>query len=397
MAQELKLWLRQESAALCGATMQRTKSNVQVTEDDLIEFLSMLAMYAGSLPELQLSAVQGWAIVGIGQDAPRAYEWLTILRILKEEIGKSLDGKFHPRRALDYWRQLDDILTYAIIEASQLATDMVRADLLEQLVKLREQQAEFELSKSSFIAVAAHELKTPLTILEGYANMLRASTEEGSQQRIFVDGLGNGFRRMHEVIGDMIDVSLIDLHSISLQHRKVDLEKITLLVADNVDKYFHERRVELVIMPFFVNAKTYGDEEKLVKAMSKIIMNGLKYTPDFGQVNISAAFIRQDEATNALAGFMDIQISDTGIGIDAENLELIFSKFTSTSDPGLHSSSKTKFKGGGPGLGLAIARGIIEAHGGRIWAESPGCDEEKFPGSTFHIELPIWLQKPESI
>lgn len=94
MAQELKLWLRQESAALCGATMQRTKSNVQVTEDDLIEFLSMLAMYAGSLPELQLSAVQGWAIVGIGQDAPRAYEWLTILRILKEEIGKALTANF---------------------------------------------------------------------------------------------------------------------------------------------------------------------------------------------------------------------------------------------------------------------------------------------------------------
>lgn len=395
MAQELKLWLRQESAALCAATMNRASPNLLVTEDDMIEFLVMLAMYAGSLPELQLSAVQGWAIMGVGQDAPRAYDWLTVLRYLKEELGKSLDARFPPKQTLRYWRMLDDVLTYAIIETSQLASDVVRADLLEQLVKLREQQAELEQSKSRFIAVAAHELKTPLTILEGYANMLRTSTAEGSQLRIFVDGLGNGFRRMHEVIGDMIDVSLIDLNSIQLKYRELNLEKLVLLVADNVDRYFHERRVELVIMPFYLNAVTFGDPEKIAKAFTKVIMNGLKYTPDFGQVNISAAFIRQDEATDDMAGYVDVQISDSGIGIDAENIELIFKKFTSTSDPGLHSSSKIKFKGGGPGLGLAIARGIVEAHGGRIWVESPGCDEEKCPGSTFHIELPIWLNKSD--
>ena len=394
MAQELKLWLRQESAALCAATMQRASLGGLVSEDDLIEFLVMLAMYAGSLPELQLNAVQGWAITSVGQDAPRAYDWLTLLRVLKEEIGNCLDKKFPPKQAFHYWRMIDDVLTYAIIEASQLASDMVRADLLEQLVKLRKQQDEFEISKSSFIAVAAHELKTPLTILEGYANMLRSTTEEGSHPRIFVDGLDNGFRRMHEVIEDMIDVSLIDLNSVELKYQQVNLEKTVLLVADNVAKYFRERRIELVIMPFYVESVTYGDAEKLVKALTKVILNGLKYTPDFGQVNISAAFIRQDEATENKAGYIDLQISDTGIGIDAENLEYIFRKFTSTSDTALHSSSKTKFKGGGPGLGLAISRGIFEAHGGRIWAESPGCNEEKCPGSTFHIELPIWLERP---
>jgi signal transduction histidine kinase len=105
--------------------------------------------------------------------------------------------------------------------------------------------------------------------------------------------------------------------------------------------------------------------------------------------------VRQDEVTDELAGFVDIQVRDAGIGIDAENLESIFEKFGSIADASLHSSSKTKFKGGGPGLGLPIARGIVEAHGGRVWAESPGHHEENFPGSTFHIELPLWLAPPQ--
>ncbi len=394
MTHLLKTWLRQEAASLCVATMPRVPRGTLVEQDDLIEFLAMLAQNVGMPSELQLVSVQAWAITGIGHDAPRAYSWLTVLRLLKEEIGRNLESKFSHEQVFRYWRMMDDVLTYAIIESSQLAGDMVRADLLEQITTLRKRQKAFEESKSSFIAVAAHELKTPLTILEGYANMLRLESGEGSKLHIYVDGLGNGFRRMHEVIGDMIDVSLIDLNSVELQYREVDLEKITLLVADSVDRYFAERRIELIIQPFYVQADTFGDEEKLTKALRKIIMNGLKYTPDYGQVNISAAFVRQDEATDDVAGYLDIQVSDTGIGINSEDLELIFKNFTSLADPSLHSSSKTKFKGGGPGLGLAIARGIVEAHGGCVWAESSGWNEDRCPGSTFHIEIPILLNKP---
>jgi signal transduction histidine kinase len=82
-------------------------------------------------------------------------------------------------------------------------------------------------------------------------------------------------------------------------------------------------------------------------------------------------------------------VSDTGIGIAREFQELIFMKFYQTGQVALHSSGRTKYKGGGPGLGLAIARGMVEAHGGRIWVESPGYDEAACPGSQFHVVLPV--------
>jgi signal transduction histidine kinase len=86
---------------------------------------------------------------------------------------------------------------------------------------------------------------------------------------------------------------------------------------------------------------------------------------------------------------VEVTIADTGIGIDPDELELVFEKFYRVGSPDLHSTGSTKFKGAGPGLGLPIARGVIRAHGGRVWVESPGHNETTFPGSTFHIVLPV--------
>jgi signal transduction histidine kinase len=84
-----------------------------------------------------------------------------------------------------------------------------------------------------------------------------------------------------------------------------------------------------------------------------------------------------------------LMFQDTGIGISKEDQARIFERFYTAGDTQLHSTSKTAFRGGGLGLGLAISKGIIEAHGGRIWVESEGRDEERLPGSTFYIDLPI--------
>jgi signal transduction histidine kinase len=87
--------------------------------------------------------------------------------------------------------------------------------------------------------------------------------------------------------------------------------------------------------------------------------------------------------------WVDVMVQDTGIGIAPDNYEVIFEPLYQTGAVALHSSGKTKFKGGGAGLGLAIARSIMQAHNGRIWAESKGYDEAACPGSCFHVLLPV--------
>ena len=110
-----------------------------------------------------------------------------------------------------------------------------------------------------------------------------------------------------------------------------------------------------------------------------MLTNAIKYTPDGGKITVDGRI---------LPGFIEVIVEDTGIGISLADQLTIFEKFNQLGDVALHSSGKTKFMGGGPGLGLPIARGIIEAHDGTIWVDSPGCDEESCPGTAFHILLP---------
>jgi signal transduction histidine kinase len=91
---------------------------------------------------------------------------------------------------------------------------------------------------------------------------------------------------------------------------------------------------------------------------------------------------------------VEVLFADTGIGIDRNDQTLIFEKFYRVGAVELHSTGTTKFKGAGPGLGLTIAKGVIQAHGGKIWVESPGHDEEDLPGSTFHVILPAVVTTP---
>jgi len=146
------------------------------------------------------------------------------------------------------------------------------------------------------------------------------------------------------------------------------------------------RQITLELDPDLSSAPPIlADSELLKKVLDHIIVNAIKYTPDGGSIFINARAVQVD----GRGEFCELRIRDTGIGIDPTNHKIVFEKLYQLGKVELHSSGRTKFKGGGPGLGLAIAAGIIKAHKGKIWVESLGYDEEKLPGSTFIIQIPI--------
>ena len=199
-------------------------------------------------------------------------------------------------------------------------------------------------------------------------------------------GIKNGTRRLSTIINDMIDVSLVDNNLLELSFQPIWVTHIIEALMHELKPTLASRQQGLEFAQFDGSDQmTYGDPERLLQVFRNVLINAIKYTPDGGLIKVSG---------QTLPGFIGITITDTGIGIDPEYLSRIFEKFGQIGDTMLHSSGKSKFKGGGPGLGLYIAKGLIEAHGGTIWAESSGYDELKYPGSTFHIMLPLHKTNP---
>lgn len=257
-----------------------------------------------------------------------------------------------------------------------------RTEELERTNRMLEQM---DKTKVSFIHISAHELRTPLTLIQGYTYMLQQMAKDEPELESISNGLMDGFYRMEEVVNNMLDVSKIDSNTLALSPVESSISFIISKARKPFESALEERGLELNTEGLDDLPGVQVDIDLLYKVFYHVIMNAIKYTPDGGKITISGETIHEDSASPEV----EIRVRDTGIGIAKENQEVVFEKFYQTGEVLMHSSGKTKFKGGGPGLGLAIARGIVEAHGGEIWLESPGYDEKDYPGTTVFIRLPI--------
>lgn len=266
-------------------------------------------------------------------------------------------------------------------------------DLNRDLLDQNERLEIMDRVKSDFITIASHELRTPLTQVKGYTDILAAMNEENAltreQTREIVGHVNRATLQLESLITAMLDASQLDVDGMQLTFVKTQLETILRLAVEPLTQAMRERRITFNLNGIDKIPTIHADFKRLVQAFANIIGNAVKYTPDHGSITIDARIVPSHPDDDS---FLEIVISDTGIGIDPKFHDLIFEKFFRIGDPQLHSTGNTKFKGAGPGLGLPIARGVIEAHGGRIWVESEGEDEDRLPGSRFHIILPI---KPE--
>ena len=341
--------------------------------------------------------IDGW---GQPDWLPRDRSWLGVPLYSKDNVV----GLLALGRSKQSFNEDDSLLVTTFAMQATVALENARLydevtsmnQIMERMVSQRVEElnnayntlAKHDKNKSSFIQVAAHELRTPLTVIKGYLGMLKADTviQNNSALSQAIEGVLQGTNRLHQIVNSMLDVARLENQVISPHVEAISLGLILRLIhKDYVDD------LALRNMTFTMDESIkdlpplMADPELLKKALDHIIVNAIKFTPDGGSIIISAKVV-EDARQGKMA---EISVKDTGIGIDQEHHKIIFEKLYQLGKVELHSSSRTNYKGGGAGLGLAISSGIIKAFQGSIWVESTGHDEENFPGSTFFIRLPL--------
>jgi signal transduction histidine kinase len=298
----------------------------------------------------------------------------------------------------------DDILlagTYAAqasiaLENARLYDEVTRFNhMMERMVEQRVDELNTALTrlekldknKSDFIQVAAHELRTPLTVIKGYMGMIKSAPAVKSDTALSMamDGVLQGTDRLHQVVNSMLDVARLESQVLAPHLENIAIGPVLRLIQKDYVKDLQERNLTLELDESIGTIPHIrADSELLQKAIDNVVVNAIKFTPDGGSIHVSATVVK-----GGRDDMCEIRVKDTGIGLDKAHQEMIFEKLYQVGKVELHSSGRTKFKGGGPGLGLAIAAGIIKAHHGKIWVESEKQDEENLPGSTFFIQIPL--------
>lgn len=261
------------------------------------------------------------------------------------------------------------------------------AESMRELEQKNKILQNLDRTKTNFIQISAHELRTPLTLIMGYSQMLEMDTAGNPALQELARGILEGSERMSDIVDSMLDVSRIDSNTLFLKKSGIQMDLLIRKVRKGFEKALEERNLRMTEEGLEDLPMVPADPDLLQKVFYHLIMNAIKFTPDGGSIHVSGTYLNGNKPLMA-----QIAVRDTGIGIKPDFHELIFDKFNQTADALLHSSGKTKFKGGGPGLGLAIAKGIVEAHGGTIRVESPGYNEETCPGSAFFVSLPVGEQ-----
>ena len=272
----------------------------------------------------------------------------------------------------------------------QLATALERAKLFDEAkqfnIKLKKEvdQATEELrkanihlkqldqAKSEFLSIAAHQLRTPITGIKGYTSMFLEGdfgslTPEQSKE---IRKIFNSSDRLARLVDVFLNVSRIESGRFELKKTKVDFVELLEEVISTLEHQAEQKNINLTVQkPTEPIPRFAIDRDKIHDVMMNLIDNAIKYTQAGGDVNV-----RLDRSKTLI----NFQVKDNGMGISAETIDKLFQKFS-------RANVSSRIHTGGSGLGLYIAKKIVEAHGGRIWVESDG--EGK--GASFFFTLPI--------
>ena len=242
------------------------------------------------------------------------------------------------------------------------------AQLAVRFNQMAEKLNQVESMRRRLIGDVSHELRTPLTAIKGSMEglmdgVLPANDETFQQIHAEAD-------RLNRLVDDLQELSRVEARAYQLDFRRLDVSSLVQTVTKRLAPRFESKRISLDLeltpdLPHII-----ADEDRAIQILTNLTGNALQYTPEGGKITIVA---------KRLNGEVKISIHDTGIGIPAEHLSHIFDRFYRVD------KSRSRQSGGGSGIGLTIARALVEAHRGQIWVESAGDGQ----GSTFTFTLPV--------
>lgn len=277
---------------------------------------------------------------------------------LREEAVRAREQAMQAKSDLELlmvqMREVNERLVVATVQAQTMTEEAERANRL----------------KDEFLAIVSHELRTPLNAVLGWARMLAADQLKGQRATHALETVERNASLLARMIDDLLDVSRVMAGTLQMASQPVNAVEVAEAAMDAVKSLADERSVEIHLSSDDWAAEPVsGDTARLQQVIWNLLTNAIKFTPQGGRVAISV---------KRAAANIEIVVSDTGQGIAEDFLPHVFDRFR-------QADGGTTRRHSGLGLGLAIARQIVELHGGTVRAESPGLGK----GSTFTIRLPI--------
>jgi two-component system phosphate regulon sensor histidine kinase PhoR len=241
-----------------------------------------------------------------------------------------------------------------------------RAVVMQDITHLKE----LDQMKTEFVSTVSHDLRSPLTSILGYAQMLNAIGPLNDRQQMFVERIRRGVNQITELISDLLDIGKIEA-GLDMEMAPCDMAAMAKDVVEQLKGQTADKRQQIVCHRPDQPAQVMGNDVRLRQVIGNLVGNAVKYTPEGGEINVT---VRPENGT------MLLSVADNGFGIHPADVPYIFDKFYR-----VQTDETADIQG--TGLGLSICKSVVEKHEGRIWAESmPG------EGSIFYVSLPLLAQ-----
>ena len=271
----------------------------------------------------------------------------------------------------------------------QVTIPLQSASFTQELKATNRKLQKLERLKSEFISIVSHELRTPLTAIKNAMDIILSGKAGEMTENIekFVSMGKRNAIRLSGIINDLLDISKIEAGKMDFKFELISIGPVIEYVKNNLTEVAKEKNLTIAYTPSGENVEIYADSNRLEQVLTNLVSNAIKFTPDAGQIEITSKVVNarelqydncfEEDIKKLQGNYLQVCVEDHGIGIERKDLNHVFDKFAQI-------ENSLSRKVGGSGLGLPIARQLMEAHNGAIW-----CDSEINKGSKFYFVIPI--------